>query len=119
MPVFSGNSWKLNCPLGECGMSLSTKDIADESRLVFTVIITNDIYSSGLVIGGKSYYLYNPKLSTVTFQCIYKSEVKITSEEMEIVANQANDKASAEGNLDAGFSIRNRSKTLFFDFVKL
>ena len=94
-------------------MSLSTKDMDDENRLIFTYSITNHM-SAPLIVAGRSYYLYNPNTSTVTLECIYKSEVKITSEEIDILASEVNDKASAEGNLDAGFSIRNRFKNFFF-----
>lgn len=104
-PEFSGSSWKLNCPLGECGMTLTTRDVGGENRWVFTYTISST--KGQLEIDNLTYLLTNPKTSTLTFECLYKSEITIRSSNFDVHSVDSDGMASQYGSLDSGFTLRN------------
>jgi len=77
----SDKKWKLNCPLGGCGMDASCEDVNDNGQkehIVFNVPVEND---GGDVVNvlGKEVQL-NVDKTKVEFQCAYPITVNVESD---------------------------------------
>ena len=99
----STGQWNLDCPLGECGMTVSTREINSESHLVFTYTLGTS--QTGIMVNGEEIFLGDVLSATVNFECAYKSEVKVSSSDFNVNALDAAGKAIKYGSLSDGFSL--------------
>lgn len=104
VPVFNELSalWHLDCPLGECGMTLRTREVSLESQLVFSYTLSTS--QGGVKIAGKDIFM-GGFLATMEFECVYKSDVKVSSEDFNVQMADIDAKAVKFGSLQDGFSL--------------
>ena len=96
------DKWELDCQLGECGMDVSTREINSESELVFSYNLQPGI--AGMKIGGKHIFIRSFRTS-MQIECVYKTEVKVSSSAFNVAAADASARVLEFNSLQAGFSI--------------
>ena len=94
--------WHLDCPLGECGMTLRTREVNLESQLVFSYSLGTS--QEGVKIDGKDIFMGGFG-AMMEFECVYKNDVKVSSEEFNVNMADADAKAIKFGSLQDGFSL--------------
>lgn len=101
----TSSQWKSTCNLGECGMKCNTRDVGESGiHLVFGYELSVETHYKN--INGHLVYMKNPIKAKVTFECAYRSEVKISSTEFEVKSVDAAGESIEFGNLDEGFTIK-------------
>ena len=106
-PIASLGKWSLSCPLGKCGMSVSTRVINRETHLVFAYSIFYGIETESVSVEVDAFdvYLHNPSTTSVKFECAYRTDVKVSSGALNVHAIDAAHKATKFGSLANGFSL--------------
>ena len=94
--------WNLDCLLGECGMDVATREINLESQLVFSYTLGTS--QEGVMIGGKDIFM-GGFMATMEFECVYKTDVKVSNEIFNVHMADADAKAVQFGSLQDGFSL--------------
>ena len=106
-PTFSGDKWSLNCPLGECGMDVSTREINGETHLIFaySIFYGTAVEATSVVVDTFDVILHSPSTTSVKFECAYRTDVKVSSGELNVHAIDAAGKATKFGSFADGFSL--------------
>ena len=103
-PVFENGNWRIRCKLGECGMNVNTRLVDDQRHIVFSVIM--HYADPGSTVNGIQFYWRNIIQSSVVFECTYKQQIKVQSEEYQVYALHMEDQALQFGRLEHGFRIK-------------
>ena len=114
VPTFSGDKWSLNCPLGKCGMDMSTREIEGETYLIFAYSIVYATETTSVEVDSFDLYLRNPLTTKVTFECAYRTEVEVSSSVFNVDKDRTIGTATQFGSLVEGFSLKlftNRAMT--------
>ena len=111
-PRFSDDKWRLKCPLGECGMNITTREIESETYLIFTYEIVYGPVTGTVEVDVFDVYLRNPLTTRVCFECAYRTAVKVSSTAFNVDKDRTAGVATKFGSLVEGFSLK-----LFTDSV--
>lgn len=101
-PSFSNGKWRLDCALGECGMTVTTREINSQTYLVFGYSFSTK--ATPVNVNDMDIYMRR-MAATVEFECAYRNEVKVSSEEFSVHAIDAAGKTTNFGSLEDGFTL--------------
>lgn len=103
-PTYKDNGkWSLSCPLGACGMTAVSQVIDNVEYLGFSFPVF--VESGSRQIDGMDVFITGKINAQVTYSCLYRSEVKVSSDEFSVISQQVSDKQTNYGTLEDGFEI--------------
>jgi len=99
----SRSRWATSCSLGQCGMTCEQRDIDGVSHMVFGVQVT--VARKYMDVNGMKVAMRNPIRASITFECAYRQEVKISSTEFDVHSVDAHGSSVQFGDLTTGFTL--------------
>jgi hypothetical protein len=104
-PSFADGRWRSRCALGECGMTCESREVEGDVFMVFKVTVALRTVSQTM-IDGMIVHMSNSRPSSMTFECAFKQEVKLTSDaDFTVKSSQTYGQAIGFGDLTSNFRI--------------